>query len=952
MKSMINKFKWPYFFTLILLLSVQDSFAQYAKTVAKDGSGDYLTVQAAIDAAPTGQTTPYRIFIKNGTYKEVVSVPSNKPFIQLIGESVAKTIITFDNFSGKPMPVGGTFGTSNSATVTISATDFSAQNITFENTTGESPQAVAINVNNDRASFKNCRFLGGQDTLLANNNGLRQYYLNCYIDGTVDFIFGNARAVFDYCIIYPKDRSTAGGSFITAANTKSPEIYGYVFRNCEITANTGNTLYVLGRPWQNDANTPDASKSRNQTVFINTKMSSSINPVGWAVWDSGTNTSFINYAEFNSLNPDGSPLNVSSRVSWSKQLTSAEAAVYSDANLFAGWNPTAMFLDGAAYTSPLVVSNFAGKKGLSTTPFKWNISWPITGVQYDVYRSTNNGVDFSIVNTQTSSTANVNFSYSAPNPPPGESYQYYVKASKATFADHNSDIITISSVPTITVQGSLGSFLQGLGTPSNTQTYTVSGVDLTQDIVITPPAGYEISSNGGTNWFDINNPIRLSPTSGTVANTVITVRLNTSTAATYSGNITHSSTGATIVNLAVTGTTQTAPLQVSSTLISWPLTANNVASGVATGVNNATVPTLNNFTLSNGVFTATVPAYSVAHGMSFGVNANGGGWSSSATPAGPGSNLNRNFYTEFTVQPSANHQLRIDSIIFNTSLILTTGSFAISYSTNNFSTFTDITSGIAPDGSSAIFSTNGTFTNAAIAMIREDNTNNSKFKFPVSNLNVAVGANLKIRIYYRTGSGSDGRYVKIKDFVVKGEATSTLPLDLISFHASLEQGNSPSVNLVWETTNEVNTSKFEVERSIDGKTFSNIGLVAARNTAGIHHYNFTDFKPLNGTTYYRLKQLDINGQFEYSPIKAVDITNNQIIIYPNPINLELVINHLGAKANGKLSIFNSLGKEVLKVDDLKSENQTKVNVSELNSGIYFIQIKIGKEIFTSKFIKQ
>ena len=425
--------------------------------------------------------------------------------------------------------------------------------------------------------------------LLANNNGLRQYYLNCYIDGTVDFIFGNARAVFDYCVIYPKDRSQNGGSYITAANTKMPEQYGFVFRNCEITANTGNTSYVLGRPWQNDTATPDATKSRNQTVFLNTKMGTSVNPVGWSTWDAGTNTSLINYGEYQSKNPDGSPLDVSQRVAWSKQFDGTEAAVYSDANLFAGWNPTAVFEDGATYSVPLVVSNFAGTKGTTTTPFKWNISWPITGVQYDVYRSIDNGANFSIINTQTSADANVNFNYTATNPPAGQSYKYYVKASKSGYPDYISEVTTISSIATVTVTGSMGAFLQGLGTPTNSQVYTVSAVDLTSNLVITPPAGYEISSNGGANWYTSANPINLVPVNGAVSTTTISVRLNASSAGPYSGNITHTSTGATSINQAVSGTVQTAPLVSSKSIINWPLSTNNTA--VSTAGVTATTPT-------------------------------------------------------------------------------------------------------------------------------------------------------------------------------------------------------------------------------------------------------------------------------------------------------------------------------------------------------------------------
>ncbi|WP_051291284.1 pectinesterase family protein [Pedobacter glucosidilyticus] len=179
----------------------------------------------------------------------------------------------------------------------------------------------------------------------------------------------------------------------------------------------------------------------------------------------------------------------------------------------------------------------------------------------------------------------------------------------------------------------------------------------------------------------------------------------------------------------------------------------------------------------------------------------------------------------------------------------------------------------------------------------------------------------------------------------------TLPLKLLSFQAqAVRQGKE--VALKWTTTQEINTASFDIERSVDGQVFNKIGNIKAQNKSGNLNYQFTDFSPLKGVSYYRLKQIDLDAKFEYSPIEAVDITNNQIIIYPNPVSSELAISHLGAKAVGKLSIFNSLGKEVLKIDGLKSENQTKVDVSTLQSGVYFIQLYIGKEIFTSKFIKQ
>jgi pectin methylesterase-like acyl-CoA thioesterase len=213
---------------LVLLLSGRAAWAQNGTpdvTVAKDGTGNFATVQAAIGAAPTGRTTPYIIYIKNGKYKEKINVPANKPFLQLVGESVGGVTLTYDDYSGKPNPAGGTFGTSNSASVTVLAADFSAFNVTFENTTGVNagPQALALNVTADRATFRNCRFLGGQDTVYTGGNATRQYFRNCYIDGNTDFIFGPTIAVFEQCIIYPKTRSDGGtGGYITAANCWRP----------------------------------------------------------------------------------------------------------------------------------------------------------------------------------------------------------------------------------------------------------------------------------------------------------------------------------------------------------------------------------------------------------------------------------------------------------------------------------------------------------------------------------------------------------------------------------------------------------------------------------------------------------------------------------------------------------------------------------------------------------
>jgi pectin methylesterase-like acyl-CoA thioesterase len=770
-----------------LFLSVVTNYVYaYDVIVAKDGSGNYTTVQAAINAAPTGRTTPYTIFIKNGKYREKDTVPSNKPFIQLIGESVANVVISWDDYSGKAIPGGGTFGTSNSATVTVSAADFAAINITFENTTGEAPQALAINVTGDRAVFKNCRFLGGQDTVFAGGNGARQYFRNCYIDGTVDFIFGDARAIFDSCYVYAKTRASAGASYITAANTKQTEPWGYVFRDCKIPANRGGTAYFLGRPWQNDAATADVAKSYNKTIFLNTVMSSSMQTAGWSTWDAGTDVTKITYAEYKTRKFDGSLVDVSGRVSWSKQLTDPEAATYyNNTNLFSTWDPCAVYA-GVCTNGPveIAVSNFKGVKGSSTSAFTWNISWPLAQIQYEVLRS-NDKVTFTPVNSQLAANDTaVNFSYSESVPPPGVTYYYLVRASKAGYATHISDTVTISSTPTINVTGSMGSFIQGVGTPSTSQSYIVSASSLTNNLVITAPANYELSINGGTNWNTSSSPIVLTPdVNGNVANTTVSVRLNATTAGTYNGNIVHSSTGATDVNLAVTGTVQSTPLTVSEILQWWPMTIGNSDSAAirSAGV-TASAPTLNRLYLSNGTTVPSAPAYSPLHGQAFGPTPAGdANWS---VPTGPGGTVNRTFYEQFTVTAQSTHSLRLDSLILTTSIYNSAnGRFAAVFSKSAF--VTDST-----EMPGATFPTPVVLNNETAG-----NTTTLRFAFAGgTGITLASNETLTIRLYYAVGSSSAGRYAKIKDVQVKGLAIAN---PLLGDYRSHQSGNWNSVN-TWD----------------------------------------------------------------------------------------------------------------------------------------------------------
>lgn len=219
----------------------------YDFVVAKDGSGDFKTIQQAINAVPDLRKNRTTIFIKNGVYKEKLNLPSTKQNVKFIGQNVDSVVFTYDDYANKKNIFGEEIGTSGSASFFIHGDGFIAENITFQNSSGPVGQAVAVRTAADRIKFINCKFLGFQDTLYTWGYGAssRQYYKNCYIEGTTDFIFGSSTAVFDECTIYGK----TGGQFFTAASTPDTARFGYVFINSKINGAAG-TDYYLGRPWR------------------------------------------------------------------------------------------------------------------------------------------------------------------------------------------------------------------------------------------------------------------------------------------------------------------------------------------------------------------------------------------------------------------------------------------------------------------------------------------------------------------------------------------------------------------------------------------------------------------------------------------------------------------------------------------------------------------------------
>jgi len=297
---------------------------RYDIVVSPDGHGDFATVQQAIDAVPDySHEHITTIYIRKGVYKENVHIPHSKFRMHISGEDACGTIITFDKAAKHNWPLTGyPIGTSGSATIYIHSSYVTFENLTFENTAGEGKeigQAVAVFTDGDFLFFKNCRFIGNQDTLYTygrygKDGGIkRNYFLDCYIEGTTDFIFGPSIAYFENCTIHSKKNS-----YVTAASTLKGQKYGYVFKNCRLTAAEGITKCYLGRPWGAYA----------KTVFIDCELGSHILPEGWHDWEKpGKPDTKKNsyYAEWGSYGPGAA----GPRVKWARKLTAHKAAEYS-----------------------------------------------------------------------------------------------------------------------------------------------------------------------------------------------------------------------------------------------------------------------------------------------------------------------------------------------------------------------------------------------------------------------------------------------------------------------------------------------------------------------------------------------------------------------------------------------------------------------------------------------
>ena len=286
--------------------------------VSRDGTGEFHTIDEAIEVCRAFMDYTKVIYVKKGVYKEKLIIPSWLTNITICGEDRDNTIITWDDHANIKMPVGGLdseaavkgkpMGTFRTYTLKVQGSYITLKDITIENNAAKLGQAVALHTEGDHILVQNCRLLGNQDTVYTGVGGTRVAFYDCYIEGTTDFIFGPSIAWFQNCEIHSK-----ANSYITAASTPAGQKYGYVFYKCRLTADKDVDKVYLGRPWR-----PFAA-----TIFMDCELGKHIRPEGWHNWNNAKNEETARYAEYGNK---GEGASTKIRVKWSKQFTKKEAA--------------------------------------------------------------------------------------------------------------------------------------------------------------------------------------------------------------------------------------------------------------------------------------------------------------------------------------------------------------------------------------------------------------------------------------------------------------------------------------------------------------------------------------------------------------------------------------------------------------------------------------------------
>lgn len=286
--------------------------------VARDGTGEFRTIDEAIEVCRAFMDYHKVIYIKKGTYKEKLVIPQWLQNIELCGEDRDETIITYDDHANI-----NKMGTFRTYTLKIEANDITLKNITIENNSARLGQAVALHTEGDRLVFINCRFIGHQDTIYTGMPYTRLYFKGCYICGTTDFIFGPSTAWFEDCTI-----ESLVNSYVTAASTPADAAYGYIFNNCRLIAKKNVDKVYLGRPW----------RDYGYTLFMNCELGTHIRPEGWHHWEKHREQT-ARYLEYNNR---GIGAQTQQRVPWSRQLSKKEAQQITPERIFArqdNWNP-------------------------------------------------------------------------------------------------------------------------------------------------------------------------------------------------------------------------------------------------------------------------------------------------------------------------------------------------------------------------------------------------------------------------------------------------------------------------------------------------------------------------------------------------------------------------------------------------------------------------------------
>ena len=288
--------------------------------VSKDGKGQFASIQEAVLSVRDYKPSRTTIYVKDGLYEEKLLIPANKCDITIIGQSRDGVIISHGDYAGL-----NNMGTFNTWTVRVDGDGIRMENLTIRNTAGRVGQAVALHVEGDKCEFARVKLLGNQDTLFNGGNGSRQYFSQCYIEGTTDFLFGPATVVMDYCELHCN-----ADSYITAASTPASVKWGYVLRHCDITADAGLARVFLGRPWREFAS----------VTLIDCSLPSCIAPEGWHNWGRAENEQTARYAEFGCK---GEGSGSSARVAWATCATAADAPAdavsFSPFDAVSGWTP-------------------------------------------------------------------------------------------------------------------------------------------------------------------------------------------------------------------------------------------------------------------------------------------------------------------------------------------------------------------------------------------------------------------------------------------------------------------------------------------------------------------------------------------------------------------------------------------------------------------------------------